>query len=180
MGLTGGMALSSIRLGVHAAGAPVKTERRLGSLVLSLLLILVLPGSVAASAYSVLTYTNTWKPPGQSSFRTVCVQSAILDVAQNHGQIVIFSNSGQSCTAPNYAVPSGWIGVQIEGWRSGSFCGSTGYHYSNVSTSAWRLWSHLCSNPLGSQTFRTHTKGTFWTGNGYTNTPTIGSPNQNY
>jgi hypothetical protein len=162
----------------------MKTKRGLRSLALTLLLLAAVPGSVTATAYSTLRYQDLWKPPGQSTWRTVCVQAGMVDVARNYGQIVVFSNSAQNCTAPNYSVPSGWIGTHLDGWRSSggvdTYCGDTGIYYSTSATSAWQLWSYLCSNPSGTQSFFGYAHGVFWNGSGYTYTGNVLSPSQNY
>lgn len=74
----------------------------------------------------------------------------------------------------------GYLGVSVNGYRDGSFCGSVGPRYTGTSTSAMVVSSAICSNPSGTQTFRT----TMW---GYLYKPSIGnyrganqgSPNQN-
>jgi hypothetical protein len=52
------------------------------------------------------------------------------------------------------SLPAGWIGVAADTWRSGGFCGSSGWKYS-TSQSHTVMTSHCCcNNPSGNQPFQ--------------------------
>lgn len=109
------------------------------------------------------------------------MQSAILDVARNYGQMVSKNYLGtSSCGGANRTLPSGYLGIGVEGYRNGALCGFSGIYYSNVATSAWQLWITLCSNPSGTQDFYTRAIGYGWSGSGYVQSSGVYSPSQNY
>jgi hypothetical protein len=138
------------------------------------------PASVAATAYSLLTYTTQMTPPGHSKI-SVCVQSGIVDVARNYTQGVSKNFVLNSCSGASHTLPSGWIDVALSGYRSGAWCGDTIDYYSTVNTSAWQVWVYICSNPSGTQSFHTGGWTWIWNGSGYTGCGCqVLSPNQNY
>jgi hypothetical protein len=175
-------AWTTIRL--SAVQASEVEMRRVAVLLLAMCLALAMPASLLATAYSTLQWVTHGVAPGIGD-TSVCDQSGMVDVARNYGQTVMKVFSGSpSCSTANRSLPSGWIGTRLSGYRSGSYCGTTGVLYSNVATSAWQVWSYICSNPSGTQSFYTRTWGYLWTGNGPDNGYLPGgpvlSPTQNY
>jgi hypothetical protein len=152
--------------------------RRLIGALLGLWILLAQPAAVLATAYSPMTYAYEWPIPG-GGVASKCVQSGIVDVAQNYAQTVSRNYIPYSCSGASHTVPSGYLGTLVYGYRDGSFCGSSGIYYSNVATSAWQLWATECSNPAGSQTFKTLGFGYTWDGSGYSSF-SVWSPAQNY
>lgn len=165
--------------------APGRVRRPLPSrwrqaAILAVLAVALVPGVASASAYGPRSFQALWLVPGQMNNTSVCVQPAILDTAQNYGQIIIFEQPFGSCNPPNRNVPSGFIGTSIRGWRNGAYCGATAWSYSNVSTSAWQVWAQLCDNPSGSQVFSSDVRGKYWKSSGYSLTNWVSGPSQNY
>jgi hypothetical protein len=155
-------------------------RRKLVGAMFCISMILAQPASVAATAYAPLTYSNKWWIPGQGVYASVCMQPGIIDVAQNYSQIVIKNWISGSCSGANRNVASGFIGMQLQGLRDGSVCGTTSVYYSTVSTSAWQLWATMCSNPSGSQSFKTFGLGYYWNSLDYNTAGWWASPSQNY
>jgi hypothetical protein len=54
---------------------------------------------------------------------------------------------------------AGYLGVSIYGFRNGSVCGGIGPRYTSSATSAMTVAGSICSNPSGSQYFRTQMLG---------------------
>jgi hypothetical protein len=79
---------------------------------------------------------------------------------------------------------SGWLGVGADGFRNGSYCGTTGTFYNNVTYPAWSVGSKLCTNPAGNQNFNTLAYGAVWTYISpnwkYVGVGTVSSPSQTY
>lgn len=154
---------------------------RLGLSLLSVALLLAQPSSVWATAYSALNYTTLVNPPGYTA-TAVCDQEGIVDTATNYAQAVtkVYQGTG-NCTGANQSLPSGWIGTYVSGYRDGAYCGSNGWSYSTVATSAWQVWVALCTNPAGTQTFHTVGAGKAWDSSGqYYGGVFHNSPSQNY
>jgi hypothetical protein len=69
-------------------------------------------------------------------------------------------------TQASLSLPPGWIGVAVEGFRDGGFCGRSDNIY-NTTDSTYAVVGHaLCRNPSGFQTFRTDTDAFIWDGVG--------------
>jgi hypothetical protein len=96
----------------------------------------------------------------------------------NEGTTYAFDDFFGDCGGAK-TLPSGWLAVTLDGYRNGSFCGTTYYQYSTTSTSAFGVATSLCSNPSGSQTFNTNVFGRVYNGSAYVNLPGIAGPAQN-
>ena len=78
----------------------------------------------------------------------------------------------------NLTLPSGWIGLQVGGYRNGGLCGWQ-EQYNNQSDSWWVQQWNLCSNPSGTQTFYSDAAGLVWNGDnayaswGWQNSPSL-------
>jgi hypothetical protein len=64
------------------------------------------------------------------------------------------------------SLPVSWIGVYVEGYRNGGFCGSA-YAYSTVTSSSVATSPILCQNPGGNDTHNTAIAGGLWNGSSY-------------
>lgn len=154
--------------------------RRFAGALLGLWILLSQPALVAATAYSPMNYGAKWSIPGGRGTASVCAQSGIIDVAQNYAQTVSRNWISGSCNGASKVVPSGYLGTDLWGYRDNSSCGYTGIYYSNVATAAWQLWATECSNPAGSQAFKTLGFGYYWNGSSYFFIGGFYSPAQNY
>jgi len=145
------------------------------------LLLLAQPASVAATAYSAVTHKFLWTPAGYT-LTNLCVQAGEVDVNRNYGQAQAWVFSGSTnCSGTTRTLPSGWLGVFVEGYRDGAYCGSSGWYYSSQATWAWQLWITLCSNPSGQQSFVSYASGAGYDGStGYYRSSPVASPAQNY
>lgn len=149
-------------------------------LVCVLAVFSLLPASSAnASAYS------TWKwyvsTPVAGRWHDGCLQGQIVDTADNRSYTESLTYT-YGCSGSYSSVPSGYLGANAYGYRDGTFCGSTGWYYSAVSTSLFGVGSHLCSNPAGVQTFFTNAYARHWDESGglYVQGGPWASPSQNY
>jgi hypothetical protein len=142
----------------------------------SLLVSAAVPASATASSGYV--YGITTGPYG-GVYVDTCVRADIVDVAGNNAYVHSAYNANR-CGSPVYFMPSGYLGAVAYGYRSGSYCGNTGWYYNGSATYEFGVGTALCSNPAGSQSFRTVAYGTVWTGSGYSSLISTTSPNQNY
>jgi hypothetical protein len=157
-------------------------KRKIAFVLVFAVAYLASASAVLANAYTPRTYVGRWTTPGhgQTDF---CVLSGIETTAQNTGVSTAYVPSVNGCNGTPKAIPSGYLGVTVSGYRDGAFCGSSGYVYSNVSTDYWQIWSTQCSNPAGSQEFHTRMQGRIWTdlsGGAYVASSPLTSPSQNY
>lgn len=144
-------------------------------------LILAHAGGVAASAWSAQTYETTYDPYGAEPNTDYCSRAGIVDTARNYAQVLAYLAGGSDCIGTTNQLPSGWIGVEALGYLNGSLCASSGFYYSTQAASNWQLYITLCSNPAGSQSFRTASIISFYDGtSGYRNYVGATSPTQSY
>lgn len=147
-------------------------------------LILAIPALVAADAYSAVTYRGSVDVSGYGITR-VCLEAGVglytpNNSVWNMGMTYAYDSSGAYCDGPR-TLPSGWIGVTVDAYKSGAFCGTSYYYYSSSATSAYGHYFYgLCSNPSGSQEFHTTAWGKVYTGDHYYQPNGITSPSQNY
>jgi hypothetical protein len=116
-------------------------------------------GVTHAASSGVINKGDFWTPDG---CRTVFMNAHINNIngAESAGEIgPRFCGGGGEVD-----VPVGWLQVSVKGYRSGSYCGSSGTFTNDIP--AYRLYvsSHPCSNPSGSQSFRSTALGRIWTG----------------
>lgn len=151
-------------------------------IVLAVALVYLMTTTAAlANAYSANTFKLATSIPGYSGSTDLCLLSGIETGPSNTGVITSYFSNPTHCQASDQRpLASGYLGVYLQGLRDGFVCGNTGWIYSNVNTHYWQIWSNLCSNPAGSQSFDTLTSGRVWTGSGYTGMPSQWSPTQNY
>lgn len=153
-------------------------HRRIIAVVMALML--ASSSSVAlATAYSAWGYKGVFNT-GPTGNADMCLRAGMIDVARNHGHIRSWTTVPQGCTGNAKVLNSGYLGVTLDGYRSGAFCGTTGFIYSNVATSGWIVEANLCSNPSGLQGFNTTTWGRVFNGNNYVQIGGMNSPIQNY
>lgn len=150
--------------------------------LLAVAFLLGVAGPAAASATSGYIYKLTTGPYSGGTYARNCIKADINDVADNVGNHKTVTTT--SCSSSAYVLPAGYISARAAGYRDGAYCGSTGYAYNSGPTSAIGVGSHLCSNPSGTQIFRTVADGQTWTiisGTWqYAYVPSVTSPNQNY
>lgn len=137
-----------------------------------------LPVTAAGSAWSALTYRQSWYPPFYAH-ASLCAQSAILDTATHNAQAVSMYYVAGACSGGNMGVPSGYLGTQIDAYGDGAYCGSTSISYNTSFTSSWQLWWSPCANPPGLQSFSTYGTAYGWTGSYYIGGG-VWSPSQSY
>jgi hypothetical protein len=153
--------------------------RKLLAAFLGVWILLAQPAVVMASAYSAMNYGGKWFIPGGTT-ASKCGQSGIVDVAKNYMQTVSRNFITGSCAGGSHTVPSGFLGTSLYGYKDGSSCGGSGIYYSTVATSAWQLWITMCSNPAGTQAFKTLGYGWFYNSLDYDLIGGFTSPIQNY
>lgn len=142
-------------------------------------LLLAAPSMAFATASSGMLYMGQQYVPGVGT-AYVCAQSTIADVADNRAWTRTAVADGSGCT-PGEPVDAGYLGVKANGYRSGGYCDTTGWYFSNDDDYyQWAVGAVLCSNPGGSQTFRTSAESQVWYGSGYDYYGPLNSPTQNY
>lgn len=170
----------SVREG-HILAPRSKRPRRI-AVALAAIMIAV-PTLVAADAYSAVTYRGSVNVSGYGTTR-VCLKAGVGDwtggTVFNMGMTYAYDGSGGLCDGPRQ-LPSGWIGVTVDAYKNGGFCGTSYYHYSSSPTSGYGHYFYgLCSNPSGTQEFYTVAWGKVYTGDHYYQPNGIVSPSQNY
>jgi hypothetical protein len=109
--------------------------RRFIPIVLAAGFYLAAANSVLASAYSLRTYKLSLQIAGFSGWTDICLLSGIETGATNTGVITSYFSSTPRCAASDQrALPSGYLGVFLWGYRDGSLCGTTGFYYSTSTT----------------------------------------------
>ncbi len=98
-----------------------------------------------------------------------CGRSGVYHTALHYAQVLAYANGGgpNDCIGTVNQVPSGWIGMRAQGIRDGASCGYSGYWYNDYPASNWQAWVNICSNPAGSQNFRTAVTIKYYTGQYY-------------
>jgi hypothetical protein len=153
-------------------------RRKVAGLIVAAVLLAV-PTGVSASAFSAWTYNFRLTPAGYS-LTNLCQKAGIVDVASNNGQVKAWVSAGFQCSGTSQALPSGWLGMNVKGYRDGLYCGQSGYVYTTSATSFMSHSAVLCSNPSGTQSFTTTVYGVMYDGGGYWGGSTTTSPAQNY
>jgi hypothetical protein len=100
--------------------------------------------------------------PGFGTTDWVALKADVFDAS--NGFIVKVWDKG--CAQIQMNVQSNWLGVNVGGFRNGVICGF-GETFSTSATNTWCLTTALCSDPEGSQTFKSEASGLVWSGNGY-------------
>lgn len=127
-------------------------RRRMLAVLVAATCMLAQPTGVAATYYSYVTFFLNYLPPALPA-TALCGQAGIVDVATNYNQGLTKQAGG---CATSQVVGAGLLGSEVAGYRNGAYCGDTGIYWSTVATAAWQLWSRVCSNPAGLQTFYTY------------------------
>lgn len=118
-------------------------------------LLLAQPASVSATAYSSVVFKSTWTPVN-GIFGVLCVQAGEVDTNRNYGQVWSrYYNGGNNCSGGAQTVGTSVLGISVDGYRDGAYCGSSGWYYNSQSAWGWQLWITLCANPAGVQAFTT-------------------------
>lgn len=144
---------------------------------------LMLPMIVLAGyATSGNTYRSTVSVSGYGSVR-VCLEASIstngTNIILNGRATRVYDNSGANCDGAR-SLPTGWIGVTLDGYRDGAFCGTSGYEYTSGTNYQKDYQENTCSDPAGSQAFNTAVFGRVYNGTtAYHNIPGISGPAQN-
>ncbi len=141
---------------------------RRATAVLLVVVMYLQPVTAFASVYSAYFYAAKLWPPGYSPpAASACIQSGMVDTAQDYSQAQERGWVDQSCRGSPHYVPSGYLGTRVSGYRDGAYCGTSQYYYNTQTAFGWQLWISLCSNPSGTQSFYSIGWGTFWDGYGY-------------
>jgi hypothetical protein len=110
----------------------------------------------AATSGVVYKFTQT----GESYGTTMICNEAQINIsggtATNVG--IVRARTTTGC-ANAKSLRAGYLGVSIYGFRNGSVCGGIGPRYTSSATSAMTVAGSICSNPSGSQYFRTQMLG---------------------
>lgn len=138
--------------------------------------------AMAGTSYSALTWRAKVNVSGYGDTVT-CLKARITTDGSNPvsfgGEIRVYDSIGNDCSGSR-TLPAGWLGVTLDGYKSGAFCGTTNYYYSPSATWIYEIGAlNLCSNPSGTQTFHTNVFGRVYQGSFYYNIPGISSPGQN-
>lgn len=149
---------------------------RIGVLAFAAASLLVFPSvTYAGNAYSAWMVNHVVV---DGINRDSCIQAGIEDFAIN----LSYEKARQgfdSCALPLVTMPTGWIGVQVWGYRDGSVCAQSAFWYSNAPSTSWWVRQQLCSNPAGTQEFKTRAFGALFDGDFY-QWWLANSPIQNY
>lgn len=143
--------------------------------------VMVSPSLVYATAWSSLSYSFGLTPPGEPA-TNLCQKAGSVDTALAGGIVETFVKIGGSgnCSGTTNAVPAGWLGQNVKGYRDGAYCGQSGYRYTTSSAWLYSIQPALCANPAGVQSFWSSVIGVLWGGSGYWSGATTPSPAQNY
>jgi hypothetical protein len=161
--------------GVHrpegADGTQPRTHKMTVGVAFALIWLLIAQPVALVRAddrYSAKIFDINIQPIGEES-TDYCQDAAILHTAQNRSAIYAYISTGgtHDCVGSGNYLPSGWIATQAQGFKDGASCGWSGWHYSSQSAYGWILWINLCSNPAGSQDFRTRAYGRIYSGSDY-------------
>jgi hypothetical protein len=157
-----------------------RIARLIGALAAALI-ILAQPAIVYADAFSSRTF-EFWITPAGEPTTDYCARSGIVDVARSYGQINAYVNGGgaHDCVGTANSVPSGWLGVQVSGYRDGALCSTSSFYYSTSAANNWQLYVTLCSNPSGTQEFYSRSTIKAYDGQSYWQSTGPFSPIQNY
>ncbi len=133
-------------------------RRRLIGATLGIWVLMAQTGMVSAdSRYSGVTFEAWYDPIGAEPVTDYCARSGIVHEYRNYGQILAYTNGGgaHDCAGSGNTMPAGWLGVMVEGYRSGAFCGQSDSYVNSSAATNWQLWDTTCTNPSGSQNFYT-------------------------
>jgi len=132
-------------------------RRRVIAAITGAWILLAQPALVLADAYSAQTYEFWLDPAGSEPVTDYCARSGIVDVARNYGQVLAYDNGGgaHDCVGTVNSMPTGWIGVAVEGYRDGVYCATSQSYFNSSPASNWQLWATMCTNPSGIQNFQT-------------------------
>lgn len=164
-------------------GALLMTSPRISGAIAVLVALLVAANpsvTLAGYASSGQQYRETDWVNGYGYIRS-CLEAVITTTstyATNEGANYSRDNSGGVCDGAE-TLPAGWLGVTLDGYRDGSFCGTTNYYYSDSATAGFGVTTSLCSNPSGTQEFHTTVFGRIYMGAGYLDISGIAGPSQN-
>lgn len=153
------------------------TTKRVVVLATASALLMTLIVSVASAGTATSGRVNR----GDNAHYEVCGEATIVSPSMSNNAYTIAQDKNSGCWNDNYGVEPGWIGANAYGYRSGTYCGSTGWAYNN-SDGAWMIGvgAVKCSNPSGLQTFYTQADFEAWDPSYglYEEFSTLWSPNQ--
>ncbi len=162
----------------------VRRSRRPGlvATVVGIAILMLQSTVLAGSATSTNLYRATVNVSGYGYHR-VCLEATITtngtNIITNGGSTRVYDNLPGNCEGSRN-LPIGWIGVTLDGYRDGSFCGTSGYEFTSSATWQKTYFQNTCSDPAGSQAFHTNVFGRVNNGNGGVhNIPGVSSPGQN-
>lgn len=124
----------------------------------------------AIAATSGLVYKGSVANPNgaYSDGCLIATQGTAPSMAQ-YATIRTYTNTAGCATLR--VLGSGNLRVNARGYRSGAFCGETGYVSNPSADNIASVSSTLCTNPSGSQAFQTRSRGqlyNIWGGNAFT------------
>jgi hypothetical protein len=115
------------------------------------------PGLVLGAEYfSAQVFIFNHTPAGELN-TDYCARAGVVDTARNSSQVLAYANGGgaHDCAGTVNQVPAGWLATKAVGFRDGQYCAGSSYYYNTSPASNWMLWITLCSNPSGTQLFKT-------------------------
>jgi len=136
--------------------------------------------TVVVSALATATSGRSYRGSPGNNYN-LCAEAEIVTPNMDNNAWTISQDYNTGCWNDNYSAPSGWLGAYAMGYRDGAYCGTTGFYYNSVSTYRFGVGSVLCSNPSGTQAFKTGADSKGWNPStlSYVNYTAVQSPNQN-
>ena len=115
----------------------------------------LVPAGASTSGY---VYTLTTGPYYPGWYADNCLKAAVASDDSNQAYDYSSVDPGR-CGGTGADMQSGWIGLDAQGYKNGSFCGETGWYYSPGTVDTFGVGARECS---GSGNYRTNALGQWW------------------